>query len=480
MLQSLSEDYKEYLMSLEFVDRLDARESLYGGRTNATRLYCKVEGKQEIRYVDVASLYPYIMKICRYMLYHPEIITSNFGDISEYFGVAKVKMLAPRGLYHPVLPYRSATGRLKFMLCRTCAEAESLTPCTCTSAERAFLGTYATVEIEEAVKQGYQVVKIYEVYHYSESTRYCLETKLGGLFTEYINTFLKVKVEASGYPHDCQTDAQKQNYVQSYLDKEGVVLDPAKIEFNPGLRLVGKAALNSLWGRLAKRNNLTKTIFAKTPQAFFAIVHNEMYVCKDFHIVNDNTICLEYETKKQMVREDKTTNVILASMTTAYARLKLYEYLKKLGESVLYFDTDSIIYLYDPAKPELTLPLGDFLGDLTNEIPEDTFITEYVSTGAKSYALKLSDGSEICKVRGFTLNYKNSLAINFDVMKEMVSKQEIQNNPNLMKVAIVNERKINRDKKRNILFNRREVKMFKAVYTKRVVQANLSTLPYGY
>ena len=196
--------------------------------------------------------------------------------------------------------------------------------------------------------------------------------------------------------------------------------------------------------------------------------------------VSDDTVSLEYKTKHQLIHEDETTNVILAAMTTAYARLKLYEYLKILGESVLYFDTDSIIFLYDPAKPHLDLPLGDFLGDLTDELPAGEHITEFVSCGAKSYSFKVSDGSEVCKVKGFTLNYRNSLSINFDVMKDMVSNQQIQNNDNLKKVAIVNDRKINRDKKNNIIFNRREVKMFKVVYTKRVVLPDLSTLPYGY
>ena len=280
LMKGLSQEERNHLDSLELVDRMVPRDALKGGRTNAVKLYCKVTGEQKIKYVDVASLYPYIMKIALYMLFHPEIITSNFGDISEYFGIAKVKVAPPRGLYHPTLPHTSITGRLKFSLCRDCGESERLTPCTCTQSDRSFIGTWATCEIQEAVKQGYKVEKIYEVYHYPHSTQYCPETKTGGLFTDYINTFLKVKVEASGYPHDVKTDEQKAAYIQSYFEKEGIVLDPAKIEHNPGLRLVAKAALNSLWGRLAKRTNLTKTIFAKTPEEFFAIVNNGLFECK--------------------------------------------------------------------------------------------------------------------------------------------------------------------------------------------------------
>jgi hypothetical protein len=273
-----------------------------------------------------------------------------------------VKVLPPRGLYHPVLPYRSKTGRLKFTLCCECAEKESLTPCTCTIAKRALIGTYPTCELQEAVKQGYIILTIYEVYHYDQTTQYDPETKTGGIFTPYINTFLKVKVEASGYPPHCDTEEAKDANIKNYFEKEGIQLDKEKIAFNPGLRLVGKAALNSLWGRLAKRNNLRKNIFCKTPQDLFTILNNALYTVYDFHIINDETILLEYETKAELLVEEKTTNVILASFVTAYGRLKLYEYIKKLGDAVLYFDTDSIVFLYDPEEPDITLPLGDFLG----------------------------------------------------------------------------------------------------------------------
>ena len=218
------------------------------------------------------------------------------------------------------------------------------------------------------LKQDY-VWFVHDNFHYNEMTQYDSETKTGGLFTNNINTFLKVKVEASGYPADCVTDEEKQKYVDMYLEKEGIALDPEKIEFNPGLRLVAKAALNSLWGRLAKRNNLKKTVFCREPAEFFAIVNNNLYDVCDFHIINQHLVSIEYEVKKQLVSEDKTTNVLLAALVTAYGRLKLYDYLEKLGDAVLYFDTDSIIFLYDPEKPHIDLELGDFLGDLADEVP---------------------------------------------------------------------------------------------------------------
>ena len=69
---------------------------------------------------------------------------------------------------------------------------------------------------------------------------------------DYVNTFLKIKQEASGYPKDCVTEEQKQAYIEDYYDHEGIHLDPEKINYNPGLRSLAKLMLNSFWGILYK------------------------------------------------------------------------------------------------------------------------------------------------------------------------------------------------------------------------------------
>jgi len=43
-----------------------------------------------------------------------------------------------------------------------------------------------------------------EVYEY-EMTKYDPQTREGGLFSDYFNTFLKHQAEARGYPHGFET-----------------------------------------------------------------------------------------------------------------------------------------------------------------------------------------------------------------------------------------------------------------------------------
>ena len=210
------------------MDRLDPRDSFIAGRTNASLLYYKVKENERVKYVDFTSLYSWVNKYCRYPVGHPTVITKDLGDIKNYFGIAKVKILPPRGLYHPVLLYRS-NGKLKFLLCRTCADTENQAPCECLNEQRELTGMWCTPEIETAVRLGYKIRKMYEVYHWEESTQYDPRTHEGRLFAQYINTFLKFKQVASGTPDWIKQYDDMNNYIRKYMEKEGVSLDRGNI-----------------------------------------------------------------------------------------------------------------------------------------------------------------------------------------------------------------------------------------------------------
>jgi hypothetical protein len=114
------------------------------------------------------------------------------------------------------------------------------TPCTHSNNERAIQGTWCSVELEKSLEKGYQVLQLHEVWHFPLQS--------DELFKDYVNTFLKIKQEASGYPKDCTMEEKKQQYVEEYLEREGIQLDPGKIEYNPGLHALAKLMLNSFWG----------------------------------------------------------------------------------------------------------------------------------------------------------------------------------------------------------------------------------------
>ena len=53
------------------------------------------------------------------------------------------------------------------------------------------------------------MLKVYEVWQYDTITKYDPKTGDGGLFAQYMNTFMKIKMEASGNSSQCDTDQEK-------------------------------------------------------------------------------------------------------------------------------------------------------------------------------------------------------------------------------------------------------------------------------
>ena len=152
------------------------------------------------------------------------------------------------------------------------------------------------------------------------------------------------------------------------------------------------------------------TEFISDPLLFYKRLNGADINMHDLCILNDDLVEVVFKRKHEYEKENKVTNIFIGIFTTAWARLELYKLMELLGENVLYVDTDSCIYLSKRGDPKP--PLGDYLGDLTNEITSDhgpdTHITQFVCGGQKNYAYMVNDGGKHCKIRGFTLNFKNS------------------------------------------------------------------------
>ncbi|CAC5371825.1 unnamed protein product [Mytilus coruscus] len=174
---------------------IDKRDAFYGGRTETIQLYNNLSDLKG-RYVDFCSLYPSVNKYCKYPIGHPITYTDISVDDyikNNYFGIMKCKILPPKGLYHPVLPYKQLTSdnthKLLFGLCRTCMHKISFKckhiddptlnkhnkiheikrckecknikneKCIHSNEERVIVGTWSTIEIDKAIEKGYKLQK---------------------------------------------------------------------------------------------------------------------------------------------------------------------------------------------------------------------------------------------------------------------------------------------------------------------------------
>ncbi|GAA6228947.1 uncharacterized protein LOC109143113 isoform X1 [Lates japonicus] len=462
-------EVKEFLRRYNAPQPLCPRKALYGGRTSALKLRHTAGSDETVHYVDVTSLYPCVNSTCSYPLGHPTIIYKDFGDLSSYYGLIRATVHPPRGLFFPVLPYKSLGGKLLFPLCHTCAETNNQEgPCEHDEEARALTGVWVTVEFNKALELGYRVSKITEVWHFDKSS--------DTVFTDYIHTFLKGKQEASGYPPEATDRESREKYIRDYQDHQGILLDADKIEANPVKRQVAKLCLNSLWGKFAQRDNLLKTNIVSDPEEFFSYLFSGKYQIEYFDILDSDRALIRWKYADRCVQPPgKQSNIFIAAFTTAHARLKLYSYLEKLQERVLYIDTDSLIYVVK--EGETPLELGNYLGDLTDELGGDS-IQEFVVAGPKSYAYQTRNFKKVVmRVKGITQTKECCERVNFDSVRELVEGYLRNSREGVIEIP---QHSIRRYKKGFVLKNLSFNKKFRVVYDKRWLFADGTTLPFGY
>ncbi|KAK5638854.1 hypothetical protein RI129_013149 [Pyrocoelia pectoralis] len=459
---------------------LNPRDAFYGGRTGCTKLKYTVKEGEKIKYVDVCSLYPYICKYGRFPLKHPEVFVGkeckNYIDRNGIpHGVIKCSILPPQNMYHPVLPVKKH-NKLMFPLCMKCVEDLVESECSHNPEERTICGTWCSDEIVKALDKGYKLIEVHEMWVY-DTTRYDKTINSGGLFSEFINHFVRIKQQASDWPSSCCTREQRDKYIEEFFESEGVQLKYEDIMKNPGLRSLAKLMLNSFWGKFGQRENQSKTSILRDPKEFYDLMWSPSIDVNYLQEVNDEIVIMNWQYKEEAVEPLFTVNCVIAAYVTTQARLQLYSYLDLLGDRVLYYDTDSVIYVSRENQPDL--PLGNNLGDLTDEIEGEygpsAFITEFASGGPKTYGylVQLPSGKTktVIKVKGLTLNHQNLEKVNFDSLVDLIDHTDQE---------ILTLNSVIRRTEDHQLITKMEEKKFRVNVKKRRRVDDYDTVPYGY
>jgi hypothetical protein len=332
---------------IEHLKKIVPRDAYFGGRTNAVKLYYKCRGAERIHYMDITSMYPYVMSDPQY--YFPvglPTVLRRDRDVllplDEVFGLIKCEIEPPKKLYLPVLPERSKTGKVLFH-------------------NNNMVGTWTSVEVQKAVSIGYKIIQIYEQHHFPQ--------KSNELFREYNEMFFDIKRQA-------------------------------KADGNKGREAIAKMCINGptgKWGYNAAKQKGTR-IVTKTDEFFEYFFGSWNHV--SINVINTEVALASVEENDEYTEHAKS-NVYISAFITGYSRLKLYnEALEPLSEKVLYFDTDSVIYV-SPHGEHLIPCDTTGAGLWTSEADPEDYFTEFVSAGPKTYALKLFSGKKnIAKSKG--------------------------------------------------------------------------------
>ena len=230
-------------------------------------------------------------------------------------------------------------------------------------------------------------------------------------------------------------------------------------------------------------------------ERFFELLFSDRYEVIYFTFLTQDIALVQWRDGPSFISSpNKTGNCFISAFVTAYGRLHLYSYLERLNSiptSILYMDTDSLIYLSHTGEP--LLPLGNNLGELTSELKNDDFIKLFLSSGPKSYCFLSAAGDVVLKCKGLTQTYEAVKSINFSSMQQMIENyvnrlehphdvsQSDDGDDNGDDFSLcVTQRGIKRAKDGFVMHNVKTSKRIKIVFDKRRVIRGGGTLPFGF
>ena len=165
---------------------------------------------------------------------------------------------------------------------------------------------------------------------------------------------------------------------------------------NPAEREVLKVILNSLYGKLASRNQITRVV------SKYELLKKNSKRLKDVQWIDHNRGLLDFYTPQQ-----RYVNVLWGAMVTANARILLTKYLNQVPpQRLIYCDTDSIYC------EGVDLPLSDGLGGLKLERTAKRMVVKQ----PKAYGLIDHEDKEFYKAKGVPkpkLNDAGQIEIDF-------------------------------------------------------------------
>jgi hypothetical protein len=402
-----------YPFELELYEKI--KGCYRGGKTDVRMLRFDLpeNSTRKMRYVDFNSMYPACMIELDFPVGKHEFIEDNLPvpeniDFwrDDFLGVVKVDLEVTGYMYHPLIASPTRT-KMEFEL----NDLEGVVLCS--------------NELSEALKPPYhyRITKVYWMLKYP---------KKGKIF-------------------DCVLDWYKKR-LECKRKGEKVKSEMWKLLMNS---LYGKFGENPHKSRLSVDTVKHRTVaeFEENIKKF----RDEKGLFKRGYPVHRSEYGTTVVNHWDMTEEDKErglgkSNVVIAAFITAQGRIRLNRALMRFGESILYHDTDSFIFVdennvnLEEEFPEYRVDPDCDLGLLKDEL-EGAQMTSFIGLAAKTYCYKTTDTNgkvDVCiKMKGITRNSAVSEAVNYDTLCRMLEDEKIRvkcpqlqfvNNPKLMDI----------------------------------------------
>lgn len=422
------------------------RNCLRGGRTEARTLHYKlstedIEKGFQIKYVDVVSMYPAVQVKHQYPVGEPtvhiydktfypcfkhqnpekdnvfkncacpfsarvndrtnmDIVLHNeqptVEEIRSMFGFICVSCIPNKHLYHPPLvSWDHASGKC------------------IASLDEIVEGYFTTEEFLVALDLGYVVTKVHRIDAYK---------KADGLWNDFIKDLYIEKLSNSGPPPN---ETERRRIVEAYENAFGmgdaVSNSFTRWRYDGALRTVYKTLLNCGWGKHCQRPNMDQHIIVNaddTENHFMEDVQNGLFKATGVELLDNGYQIYTLKNTENTSVNCHQSYIPAGCYVPAYGRLTLFKELNRLGDRVLYHDTDSIIFIYKP--DHYNIPENDLWGDWEEEKISKQKITEFVSLGPKSYGIKTAANETVIKLKGLSIKHAHKNIVNFEVLCDFI------------------------------------------------------------
>lgn len=394
------------------------RRALYGGRTEVFQR--KAPEGSTIHYVDVNSLYPYVMESrdlpCGDPLWHfrkddPsmfEFVNSNlpvqtnihedeyFEDLKkrlngcenseDIYGFLEVDVHCSLGGLYPVLPERrSMDGGKTFKNMFTNMSKKKM--------------VYYSEELKRGIKNGALITKVWSY----------TQWKRGRVYGKLIRVLKEQKLLGEG------------------KDVEGNRIPG--VAKNPSLRAAAKTAQNSLFGKTIQFID-SHVQLVHTRERLFRIIDTpfaKVSIKPTFRSAVSDVV--EVTSKFVIPKIQRRSCAALGTAILAEARLVLYDYFEKVqavGGEILYCDTDSIVFAGETPLGEECMDDSEY-GKMKVEIDPKTIRPGgFVGMSPKCYAFDLKDDLPYVRFKGVVLSENISLPEERDGISDLLEEMECE------------------------------------------------------
>jgi hypothetical protein len=431
------------------------RKALRGGRTGIGRVLTELSPEQiargcTIKYFDVVSLYPYhqiahnfpvgtptihifddaytlcrghtgtlksvceckfsnrvYSETCKFMKIkyeHRQWTQEEILNNPNFHGFVVATVQPPTNMIHPLLIHYD--------------EDEKKCHATC---EKLVEQAFTSAEFVLALRNGYTLEKLHRYDEYKMAPP---------LWEDFVKQMYIFKLVNSRSAPEGQELAEMIEEYDMLFDMGDDIAAIPKEQWgkNPAKKSAAKTGLNSGWGKHAQRPQLEQSIVIdytnqesyNEQQALFANALTDRTKIKQFIPLGPDKFM--YKFLNQGLNEAlnlRNSYLPAACFVPSYGRIQLWEQLNKLGDRVIMYDTDSVIFIHDPN--EYNPVASKVWGGWEEEDISVKGITGVVCLCPKSYAIRCADPAyNVVKLKGLSQTRSTSKLLTYETAKKMV------------------------------------------------------------